>query len=549
MVRSVIDTRPTGTFSGHSIRVGAAALALVIAAGHAGARQPAQLGVNRDGARATETTVTVYSSAEPGAVPPELYRPSMRNQWYQPQPVPGYGMVRQIRELEFASQTPVVKVTDVAALIDPTTVSFEPLGADTTTRVLEQNFQFDLVSRDKLLERFIDRPVEVAVKVGDAVQTVRGTLLSTSGGLILRGEDGAVQVLNDYAGLRLAPDANGVPEKGLITKPTLVWNVATEKPGRERVRIGYETQGMTWWADYNLLFAPDRADANKGTIDLSAWVSILNQSGATYEDAKLKLVAGQVNRAPQSQRRGGEMYARRELAMAVAEDAGFEQKSFFEYHMYTLGRATTLPDNSTKQIELFAPVRKVPAQKVLVYDGQQAEWWGGLQLDQGFGAQSKPDVDVYLRLKNDKESGLGIPLPAGRVRVSQLDEGSTKRGEKADATPEFVGEDVIRHTPQGEQVLIKVGKAFDVVGERRQAEFNVDSGRKTMTETIEIKVRNRKQERVSVIVQERMLRWINWEFLGEAPEHTKEDVRTVHFPLTLDPDQEGVVRFTVRYTW
>lgn len=234
-------------------------------------------------------------------------------------------------------------------------------------------------------------------------------------------------------------------------------------------------------------------------------------------------------------KQGSEMVADREL--------GFQEKSFFEYHLYTLGRPATIPDNSTKQVELFPTARGVPCEKVMVYDGAGDEWWGytSVLTDQSYGPQSKTDVDVYLRFENSKAQGMGMPLPAGRIRVSKLD--------SADESLEFIGEDVIRHTPRDEQVLVKLGKAFDVVGERIQTDFRVDSTRKYMEESFEIKLRNRKEESVKVVVEEHMNRWSGWEITKQDVESRKVDYRTVRFDVDLKPGEEKSVKYTVRYIW
>ena len=221
---------------------------------------------------------------------------------------------------------------------------------------------------------------------------------------------------------------------------------------------------------------------------------------------------------------------------------GFEEKEFFEYHLYTLGRPTTLPDNSTKQIELFEAARGVACEKTLVYYGAAGiRHYGGPATDRNYGVQSNKKVDVYLGFKNAKEQHMGMPLPSGRVRVSKLD--------PADQTLEFIGEDTIDHTPRNEQVQIKMGSAFDVVGERRQVNFSVDTSRKTMTEEIEVKVRNQKKETVTVMVKENLYRWTNWQITGKNYDYKKEDARTITFPLEIASEGEAVVRYTVTYTW
>lgn len=486
------------------------------------------------------TSLTIYSSAAPGSISPDTYRPTPGgNQFqygYNASNLPGFAIVRDTRPVAIPESRSEVRFSDVAAFIDPTTVQFTGLS-EPSTSVLEQNFQFDLVNPARLVDKFIDQPISVVVPRGDKTETISGVLLSSSaGGLVLKTQSG-IQYINGYSSLEFP----SLPQ-GLITRPTLVWLLKTDKPGTQTARVSYETGGLTWWADYNLTYA-DGKDANSGTLDVSGWVSIINQSGAAYSDASLKLIAGDVHRIQRADRR--QVYALAESAARGATDgnAGFQEKSFFEYHLYTLGRPTTLPENSTKQIELFPVARSVPCEKVLVYDATGDWWWGGAgaYTDQSPGVQTRKDVDVYLRFRNAKAQGMGMPLPAGRIRVSKLD--------PADQSLEFIGEDTIRHTPKDEEVLVKLGKAFDVVGEHRQTEFNFNAARSTITETYEVKVRNHKSEAVNVIVQEHMFRWMNWEITKSSEKYEKKDTQLVHFPVTLKPDEERVITYTVKYSW
>ena len=482
-----------------------------------------------------ETAITIYSSAQPGAISPEFYRPVPGQGVPNAMSVPGYALVRDDREMKIKEGRSQLSFTDVAALIDPTTVTFSSL-TDPATRVLEQNFQFDLVSTQKLLLKFIDRQITVDKPNGNSVTPITGTLLSATDGIVLRGNDGSIYSLPTYTSVRF-PDLPG----GLNTRPTLVWDIQSPAGGNHKTRVTYQTGGITWWADYNLIFN-EGADANSGLLDLSAWVSIINQSGATYADAKLKLIAGEVNRVqPEMDQR-----VRREVMMKAAEApadvAGFAQKDFFEFHLYTLGRTTTLPNNSTKQIELFDQAKQIPAKKVLVYYGAgQPYFYPSPYTDRNMGVETNKKVDVYLEFKNDKQFGLGVPLPAGRLRVSQLD--------KADGSLEFIGEDTIDHTPKDEQVRVKLGSAFDVVGERRQVNFSVDTAAKWMEEEIEVKLRNHKSQPVDVIVKENLYRWSNWKILTQSHKFDKEDARTISFPVKVAKDGQTVVRYRVRYTW
>lgn len=487
------------------------------------------------------TALTIYSTARPGAVPPELYQPGMRPEYSRvnySQSIPGFAIVRQERDIELPQRRSTVRFVDVASQIDPTTVRFESLTDPTGTNVLDQNFEFDLVSTAKLMERFLDKEIVVEQAQGDRISTFTGKLLSTSGGLVLQDKDGQVKVINGYSNVQF-PDLPG----GLITRPTLVWDVVAEKTGQQRMRVSYETKAITWWADYNLVFTPGK-DANSGLLDVGAWVSIINQSGATYGDARLKLIAGDVHRAqPQGTAYPMAAKMRRMAAMDMEEAAGFEEKSFFEYHLYTLGRPATLPDSSTKQIELFPTARNVPAEKVLVYYGLGGfyPYYGSPMTDRNFGVESNKKVDIYLRFKNEEKAGMGMPLPSGRIRVSQRD--------PADDSLEFIGEDTIDHTPKDEPVLIKLGSAFDVVGERRQTNFELDTRRNTMTESIEIKIRNHKDTPVKVIVKENLYRWMTWQITEKSHDYEKIDSRTIHFPVTVEKDGEAVITYTVKYTW
>jgi hypothetical protein len=482
---------------------------------------------------AESTSLTIYSTARPGAVPADLYRP-LPGGGSRAGSVPGYAVVKQERDLELERGRAELRFVDVAALIEPTTVRFESLTDPEGTQVLEQNYQFDLVSQQKLVERYLDREITVEQARGDKVESFTGRLLSASGGLILQDSQGRVRALQGWSGIEF-PELPG----GLITRPTLVWDVQAERGGKHRTRVSYQTQGMTWWADYNLVFAPGE-DANSGLLDVGAWVSIINQSGASYGDAKLKLIAGDVQRAPEAV-----VYQQRAKKMMMAEAAapGFEEKAFFEYHLYTLGRPTTLPDSSTKQLELFEAARGVPADKVLVYYGLSGVYgfFPNPVTDRAFGTQGNKKVDVYLRFKNAKESGLGVPLPSGRIRVNQLD--------TADGSLEFIGEDVIDHTPRDEEVLIRLGSAFDVVGERKQTDFRVDTARNWMEETIEVELRNHKDEVVEVLVKENLFRWTNWEILDATHEWKKVDARTIHIPVRIEAGEDVQVRYRVRYTW
>jgi hypothetical protein len=483
-----------------------------------------------------ETSLTVYSSAQPGGIPAEWYRPLPGMGSPMASQLPGFALVRLNRELQIPRGRGTIQFTDVAALIDPTTVQFLSLTDPEGTKVLEQSFQFDLVSQDKLLSRYIDRNVTVEQQSGDGVKHIEGTLVSSNDGLVIRGSDGRIHALREWSNVSFG-DLPG----GLITRPTLEWDVVSGKGGLQDVRVSFQTGGITWWADYNLVFT-EGADANSGFVDVGAWVSLLNQSGARYQDAKLKLIAGDVNRAqPPPQVLRQKVYEMSAMDAAAAPP-GFEEKAFFEYHLYTLGRPATIANNSTKQIELFDAASRVPAKKQLVYDGTSGmQFYGGLVQEPEFGPGSNTKVDVFLKFRNDKASGMGMPLPAGRIRVSQQD--------KADGSLEFIGEDIIRHTPKDEDVRVRLGTAFDVVGERRQTDFTVNTKGRVMEEAFEIKVRNHKDQAVEVVVRENLYRWSQWSLVGQSHPSEKKDAQTLEFPVKVAADGEAVITYRVRYTW
>jgi hypothetical protein len=487
------------------------------------------LGLAAGCAMSDDVALTIYSTATPGAINPDLYRPvpgggGMGYGNYRQ--IPGYAIVKQERSLDIERGVSTLSFQGVAALLDPTTVMFESLTDPEGTTVLEQDYRFDLLSMDKMLERYIDKEI---VLNGNEV-----TLMSVSGGgMLIRADDGAIQFISGYDGVKFPAIADG-----LITRPTLNWMVSSRRGGEQDTRISYETKGITWWADYNLVFAEGRTP-NEGTIDLSAWVSILNQSGGSYEDANLKLVAGDVNRNQPQQPRTQTMY-RGMVADSVMEK-GFEEKAFFEYHLYTLGRPTTIPDRSTKQLELFEQASEIPVRKRFLFDGTQQFMYygGGRQENESFGIGGDTKVQVFLQFENSEDDGLGMPLPSGRIRVSQLDEG--------DGSFEFIGEDTIDHTPRNEEVTIKLGNAFDVVGERRQVSF--ERGPRWMVETIEVKVRNQKEDAVEVHIQEHLYRWTNATITKISHDHEMLDARTMHIPVTVGSEDEAVVTYTVRYDW
>lgn len=473
-------------------------------------------------------SLTVYSAAQPGQLNTATLASYGMN-------LPGYALVRDARSMTLPQGVGELRFTDVAKRIDPTTVAFESLSDPAGTRVMEQNYQYDLVDNAKLLDRYIGQPITVEQVRGDKSELITGRLLSASGGLILQRDSGEVLTLNSYSNIQF-PALPG----GLISRPTLVWKVNSQAGGVQNTRVSYQTQGVTWWSDYNVTL---RDTAGVCDMDLAAWVTLVNQSGGSYANAQLKLVAGEVNRAPVAQ--PIRMMAKMAVAAAPALDeaAGFVESALSEYHLYTLGRRTDLPDNSTKQLELFPAVHGVACRKQLVFTAapEPMAYWAGPVTDQNYAATQPGTVGSYLEFDNKEAEKLGVPLPAGRVRVNQAN--------ASDGALEFIGEDVIKHTPRNEMLRIKLGNAFDIVGERKQTSFHIDTWAKTIDESFEISVRNRKKDAATVIVREYLYRWSGWHVTAKNSDFVKRDAQTIDFPLKLAADTESKLTYTVRYHW
>ncbi|MDD4497440.1 MAG: DUF4139 domain-containing protein, partial [Methanosarcinaceae archaeon] len=367
-------------------------------------------------------------------------------------------LVKEKRELEFDSGVNRVEYTDVAARIDPTSVMFED-PKDENTVVLEQNYEYDLVSSSKLLGKFLGKELTVTDEEGT---DYTGTLLSNDGGVVLRKEDGTVVALDKVSKVEFPDSAN------LLTKPTLVWEIYSPTAGKRDVLTSYLTGGLDWEADYIV-----KASADDTKADITGWVSVENRAGTTYEDAKLKLVAGEVHRSEVPQPEYG-MEENKEMKFAGAGRESFAEETLFEYHLYTLERPTTLKDRQIKQISLLS-ADSVPLEKELVFDSRQSD-----------------KVQAYLKIENSEKKGLGMPLPAGTVRVYKAD---------SEGQLQFLGEDNIDHTPKDEEIKVVVGNAFDVTAEKTSTDYKKVSG-KVRRESYEIKLKNHKTEAQNVTVME-----------------------------------------------
>lgn len=442
----------------------------------------------------------------------------------------GTALIRDQRSLSLEAGLNVIDFRDVAASIDPTSVSFQSLSDPDGTVVLEQNYIYDLVDSQALLTRYLDETINITAADG-TVYT--GELLSgRNGQAILRMPDGEVAIvnLNDARDIRFPT----LPE-ALITRPTLQWLLHSAGAGEQDVELTYLAGGMNWTADYNLLLAVDESH-----LDLKGWVTLNNHSGRAFSDARLKLVAGDINRIQQPE----PVFAQsREMAFdeGIGGGGGVEQRSLFEYQLYEVQRSVTIKDSETKQIE-FVSAADIAASSFFVFDNspQFSDYYAPVDYAAGYSTPDSRDVLTFLEFNTGDESGLGADLPAGRIRVYQQD---------VDGAGLLIGENRIDHTPEGEDVQIMLGKAFDLVGERTQSDYTVIS-RDVVQESFEIRLRNRKEDEAVVIrVPERLYRWSDWEIIDSSAPYERINSTTIEFRIDVEPGAEAVLTYTVQYTF
>ena len=427
------------------------------------------------------------------------------------------GLVKDIRLIEFKPGVHELKFMDVAAKIDPTTVHIKSLINGSSLNVLEQNYEFDLLSPQKLLEKFVGQKVQLATINPETKkeEIVDATLLSTQGGNIFQIGD---KISIGHPGRLLL---SKIPEN-LIPQPTLVWTLENKLSKPQRVEASYLTSGITWKADYVAVL--NKLDT---LTDLTGWVTIDNRSGATYQDALLKLVAGDINRVQ------GEMRMDYARPMAAAKEVSqqFKEESFFEYHLYSLDRKTTIKDNQTKQMTLL-DASQAPIKKLFIFAGSSQYYY--YPMNQG---TNKQKIGVFLELENTKKSNLGMPLPKGTVRVYKEDnEGSLQ----------FVGEDRIDHTPKDEKFKIKIGEAFDIVGERIQTDYK-RLGNNLFEVAFEVSLRNHKKEEIKVWVEEPIPG--DWEMLSNSHPFEKLQAHLIRFDVPVAKDKEVKVKYRIRFRY
>ena len=421
------------------------------------------------------------------------------------------GLVKDVREIRLDAGAIEARFADVAAQIDPTSVHLRSLTDAAGLRILEQNYEYDLLSSEKLMEKYVGRTVRLYQSNGSYQEakllSMRGPVYDING-----------QIHMGHFGSVVLPS---LPEN-LVSKPTLTWLLHNTRPAPQRVEASYLTGGISWKADYVMVINP--ADTR---TDLTGWVTITNQSGATYRDAALKLVAGDIHRA------GNRQDARRALEVAAkaapaTPDREFRSEGFFEYHLYTLDARSTIKDSQTKQLTLLSAA-DIPVDKRFIYNGAAS------YFRSQYGTPiSNQKVGVYLDIKNAKDKGLGMPLPKGRVRVYKADTSGSQQ---------LIGEDWIDHTPKDERVRLKMGEAFDVVGERVQKDWK-RLGSNLYEVEWEVTLRNHKTEPVTVEVNEPLPG--DWEMVRSTHAHEKPQAHTARFSLPVPKDGATTLTYRVR---
>jgi hypothetical protein len=423
----------------------------------------------------------------------------------------GLGLVKDQRTVSLSEGRLALHFKDVAQKIKPETVSLRSLSSPGSIQVLEQNYEYDLISPDKIMEKYVGEQVKLvnfSKEIGFTTQDA--VLLSVNGGPIYKvGEE----IYLGHPGTVVLPR---IPEN-LIAQPSLIWELENQTGQTQTIEATYLTNGFTWQADYVLT-----VNQEEKAMDLAAWVTLDNQSGATYNNARLKLVAGEVHVAEQpAPPRGRDKLAMAGEAMAMAEEA------FAEYHLYTLPRRTAIKQNQSKQLSMLT-ASGVPIAKEYEFRGHVRYYFGPLP------PVKEQNIEVYLTFRNDEQNSLGVPLPAGVMRVYQPD---------SEGILQFAGEDRIDHTPKDEDVRLKLGTAFDIVGERKQTEFQRIADN-VYESAFEIALRNHKKTAISVDVVEPMVG--DWTLLDASHEYEKRDAQTAVFSVKVSADGETIVTYRVR---
>jgi hypothetical protein len=426
------------------------------------------------------------------------------------------GLVKDTRDIELPRGQGELRFMDVAARIMPVTVHVKSINKPKEFSVLEQNYEYDLINSNKLMDKYVGKKIKLVDwnQYQDRKEVVEATVLSNNEGQVFQIYD---EIYLGHPGIRVLPK---LPEN-LIAKPTLTWLFDSSAQSGHKLEVSYLTQDINWKADYVAVLNQEDTAA-----DLSGWVTLDNKSGTTYNQARLKLVAGEVHRIEEVPTRD-KMFMEK-LAVVAPKAPQFEEKAFFEYHIYDLQRRTTIKDRQTKQVSLLEATNAKVAKELLVY-GIRSYFSREYREE-----NPKQPVNVYIRLKNSKENGLGMPMPAGVIRVYKTDD---------DGSSQFIGEDKIQHTPKDEEVRLKIGEAFDVVAQRLQTDF------KRLTRNLfesewEITLSNHKDKEVAVGLVEPLFG--SWTVVSNSHPYTKVDAHTIRFNVKVPKDAEIKVKYRVK---
>ena len=455
----------------------------------------------------------------------------------------GFAVVRDTLPIDLKPGVNSVVFSGATARLEADSVILRDVAGKAALQVLEQNYRNDPVSEAMLLSFFEGKTLDfVRRETNKPDATITGKVIRS--GFVPGGQN--VQPIIEVDGkLQFSlPGQPIFPSLGddNILKPTLSWKLNAAAAAKITAEIAYVTQGFEWQASYNLV-APEKGDA----VDFVGWITMKNDSGTAFQNAKIKLMAGDVNKVQPPQPVPRAMASKSAFAMDAAAPVVTE-KAFDEFHLYTLANPATLRDKETKQVE-FVRATGVKAERLYIYDGAAIGGWRvGVHVGEnpGYGTQSNKKVSVYREFKNAEANKLGIPLPKGRVRFYSQDDPEPGNGGRQ---LEFVGENNIDHTAKNELVRLFIGSSFDLVGERKRTDFKVNNAERTAEETFEIKVRNRKKEAVEIRVVEHLYRWNNWTVKEKSQEFEKTDAQTIEFKVALKPDEEKIITYKVHYTW
>ena len=451
-----------------------------------------------------------------------------------------FAVVRDTVPLDLRSGANSVRYAGATAQVEPDSVILRDPAGKHSLQILEQNYRNDPVSEPLLLSLFEGKTIDFqSERMKDNTLTrelIPGKIVR-SGFVPGGGNEQPIIEVNGKLQFSL-PGQPLFPDLGsdTILKPAFNWLLQSDKSGSFDAEVGYVTGGFGWSASYNLV-SPEKGDQ----CDLVGWITMNNNSGKTFQNAKIKLMAGDVNKIqPENEQRFSGYAAKRAMALDAVSASAVSEKAFDEFHLYSIARPTTLHDRETKQVE-FVHAEKMYAPTLYVYDGATGYRFYGLNYDRGYGQSDNKKIIVQREFKNAETNQLGIALPAGKLRFYRRD---------SDGQLQFVGENTIDHTPRNETVRVTTGNAFDLVGERKQTDFKVDRADKWMDETFEIKLRNRKKtDAIEIRVVEHLYRWSNWNITAKSDEFTKKDSQTIEFRVPVKPDEERTVTYTVHYSW